>query len=298
MVMLLVMGLVVLAGGLLTLVYGIPIKDFSFGNTLIIAGAMVACTGLLLVGMGMVARELRRLSGRSPAAPVSPPASEVNWPAPPLSPAQTGPVQDSVARRGPEPALVPLPSAAATPSAPSRPLAAESGLRDRPRGRMSDTATEPAPSDGESAKPRRSLLFVSSSRRERERERQRAAEAAGGDAPPPGAYSELTPPESVPASPRREPAMPAPERGTSGPSPERRETAHPVRGASQSSGDVAPPPAEPPPEKPEVTVVKSGVVDGMAYSLFSDGSIEAEMPEGMMRFASIDELRAHLERHP
>lgn len=92
--------------------------------------------------------------------------------------------------------------------------------------------------------------------------------------------------------------MPAPERGTSGPSPERRETAHPVRGASQSSGDVAPPPAEPPPEKPEVTVVKSGVVDGMAYSLFSDGSIEAEMPEGMMRFASIDELRAHLERHP
>ena len=48
--------------------------------------------------------------------------------------------------------------------------------------------------------------------------------------------------------------------------------------------------------KPPVTVLKSGVVDGMAYSLYSDGSIEAQLPEGMMRFASIDELRAHLDQ--
>ena len=49
-------------------------------------------------------------------------------------------------------------------------------------------------------------------------------------------------------------------------------------------------------DQPAVTVLKSGVVDGMAYSLYSDGSIEAQMPEGMMRFASIDELRAHLDQ--
>jgi len=48
--------------------------------------------------------------------------------------------------------------------------------------------------------------------------------------------------------------------------------------------------------RPPVTVLKSGVVDGMAYSLYSDGSIEAQMPEGMMRFASIDELRAYLDQ--
>jgi hypothetical protein len=42
------------------------------------------------------------------------------------------------------------------------------------------------------------------------------------------------------------------------------------------------------------SIIKSGVVDGMAYSLYSDGSIEAQMPEGMMRFGSIEELRAHL----
>ena len=58
---------------------------------------------------------------------------------------------------------------------------------------------------------------------------------------------------------------------------------------------VPPTPAEEPPQAPDVTVLKSGVVDGMAYSLYSDGSIEAQMPEGMMRFASIDELREHLD---
>ncbi|TAK49719.1 MAG: hypothetical protein EPO23_00320 [Xanthobacteraceae bacterium] len=51
-------------------------------------------------------------------------------------------------------------------------------------------------------------------------------------------------------------------------------------------------PAEPAP----VTVIKSGVIDGMAYSLFSDGSIEAELADGIIRFASIEELRAHLDR--
>jgi hypothetical protein len=49
-------------------------------------------------------------------------------------------------------------------------------------------------------------------------------------------------------------------------------------------------------DQPAVTVLKSGVVDGMAYSLYSDGSIEAQMPEGLMRFASLDELAAHIER--
>jgi hypothetical protein len=57
-------------------------------------------------------------------------------------------------------------------------------------------------------------------------------------------------------------------------------------------------PPTPNEDQPPVTVLKSGVVDGMAYSLYSDGSIEAQMPEGMMRFASIDELRSHLDQRP
>ena len=70
--------------------------------------------------------------------------------------------------------------------------------------------------------------------------------------------------------------------------------------AEPSAGTAAERPAPPAPaeQAPAVTVLKSGVVDGMAYSLYSDGSIEAQMPEGMMRFASIDELRAHLDQRP
>jgi hypothetical protein len=43
-------------------------------------------------------------------------------------------------------------------------------------------------------------------------------------------------------------------------------------------------------------VLRSGIIGGMAYSLYSDGSIEAELPVGTMRFASLDELRAHVAR--
>jgi hypothetical protein len=50
--------------------------------------------------------------------------------------------------------------------------------------------------------------------------------------------------------------------------------------------------AEPQP----VSILKSGVVDGMAYTLYSDGSIEAELPSGTIRFESIQALRLHLEK--
>ena len=43
-----------------------------------------------------------------------------------------------------------------------------------------------------------------------------------------------------------------------------------------------------------VAILKSGVVDGMGYTLYVDGSIEAELPQGTLRFASINELRSHL----
>jgi hypothetical protein len=53
---------------------------------------------------------------------------------------------------------------------------------------------------------------------------------------------------------------------------------------------------EPPaPARPPVSVLKSGVVEGRAYTLYSDGSIEAQFPQGMMRFGSIAELRNHIE---
>ena len=55
-----------------------------------------------------------------------------------------------------------------------------------------------------------------------------------------------------------------------------------------------PRPATKPNGTPETTVYKSGMIDGMAYSLFMDGSIEAELPQGKVKFASIDELQKYL----
>ena len=35
----------------------------------------------------------------------------------------------------------------------------------------------------------------------------------------------------------------------------------------------------------------------MAYTLYSDGSIEAQLPQGKLRFGSITALRNHIERN-
>jgi hypothetical protein len=58
-------------------------------------------------------------------------------------------------------------------------------------------------------------------------------------------------------------------------------------------GEEEPAPAE---ERRTVAILKSGVVDGMGYTLYVDGSIEAELPQGTLHFASINELRSHLEK--
>jgi len=64
--------------------------------------------------------------------------------------------------------------------------------------------------------------------------------------------------------------------------------------------EVPPPPLRAPPRpaaapnSPATTVYRSGVIDGMAYSLFMDGSIEAELPTGRVKFATIDELQKYL----
>ncbi|WP_371345239.1 hypothetical protein [Ancylobacter sp. IITR112] len=51
---------------------------------------------------------------------------------------------------------------------------------------------------------------------------------------------------------------------------------------------------EPAPAEPSVTVLKSGTIGGMSYTLYSDGSIEADLPDGVLRFASLQALRDHV----
>jgi len=68
--------------------------------------------------------------------------------------------------------------------------------------------------------------------------------------------------------------------------------------ASAQSAPAEPAPAAGPSQtSAAVSILKSGVVEGMAYTLYSDGSIEAQLPGGTVRFASITELRSHIEQN-
>jgi hypothetical protein len=60
----LIAGIGLLLAGLLAIGFGIPVKEFSFGNTLILVGAIAACTGIIMLGVWTVVRELRNIADR------------------------------------------------------------------------------------------------------------------------------------------------------------------------------------------------------------------------------------------
>src|ERR1700731_716882 len=63
-VVMLISGIACLLAGLLAIGLGIPVKEFSFGNTLILAGAVAACTGLVVLALWVVVRELQNIARR------------------------------------------------------------------------------------------------------------------------------------------------------------------------------------------------------------------------------------------
>jgi hypothetical protein len=261
---LLIAGIVLLSAGLVAIGFGIPVKEFSFGNTLIFSGTIVACTGLMMLALWMVVRELKAIARQFGVVP----ASEVGG--------RFDRDQPEPENAGKEPAAR---------SFGSLPWKDETAPRDRER--QNAPATPEIAEAAQTSKQRRNLMFSSSPRKERERAQGRTSELSATDlrsAPPDMAAGPADPPQ-----PSFEDAWPKSERSRA-PEPPRRSGRPPRFGAG------AAPAIERNEDRPAVTVLKSGIVDGMAYSLFSDGSIEAQMPEGMMRFASIDELRSHLDQ--
>src|SRR5579863_2306170 len=75
----LVAGIACLLAGLLAIGFGIPINEFGLGNTLILSGAVTACTGLIILSLWVVVRELKNAAaglGAKPAPdPRRPPAT-------------------------------------------------------------------------------------------------------------------------------------------------------------------------------------------------------------------------------
>ena len=263
---LLIAGIGLLLAGLLTVGYGI-LLDLSLGNTLIYAGTIVACTGVMLLAVWIAIRELRKIAGQLGLATSSRAGTAL-------------PAESAGGMQAPENAGFPFghdepaPEHAdhappAMPSAPA-PWQEEAAARDRGRGDAS-----PAPDPVEAApavKPKRNLLFSSSSRKERERAEGRTEPAAPALRPPPAAApppapesNEISPPatfdDAWPQSERsRTPDVPPPRRSVRPPST----FAEP--GAAAPAPDRYPPAARNG-DQPPVTVLKSGVVDGMAYSL-------------------------------
>jgi hypothetical protein len=251
MIAMMVAGIGAVLAGLLAVLFGIPIKEFGFGNTLILIGVLGVCTGMILLALSAVVAELKviarqlmdtRVPPETRPRPILPSAPEL--PQPVESPAAAAPLsmQDDIPPRG-----APPPEVAPTEAAPP-------------------------------VRPKRNLLFSSSVRKERGPD--------AGAAEPPASFED---------------AWPKADRGRNGDVPPQRRSPRVPPSAPDASASAAPEPSPPlPPSEaqPAVTVLKSGVVDGMAYSLYSDGSIEAQMPEGLMRFASLDELTAHIDRRP
>lgn len=303
MIGMLVSGVGLILAGLLAIGYGIQYKEFSVGSTLILAGVVGACTGILMFGLWAAVRELRNIARRLGAGLAVEPAAAIVQPAIARAPGDGGFLfsrdQAVAGSAASAPAIPPSQSPAAPP------WHEEAASRDRGRGEPPSVPTPAVePVETSPTPKRRNLLFSSTSRKERERAQARGSEPLMPDllSPDLGPNPPATPPalEAVEAPPATfEDAWPKSERARSADVPPRR-TRTPSTFEASGNPPAPSPDSHPPMPREEqqapVTVLKSGVVDGMAYSLYSDGSIEAQMPEGMMRFASIDELRSHLDQ--
>lgn len=267
-------GAICFAAGFALAAYGIPVSEFSFGNTLIVAGTTIATGGLIVFALGTVVSRLQQLveaggavhmpatlphspEAQESASPLRAPEGRVSFP--PRPKAETFEVVAPAA--APEESRMPEPEIGApTLPNPDEPPASASIL---------EVEKEPKPSS-----------FV--------------AESAFDKEWPPAPPSPERRPRSGFKWPERKPVKPIVEETPVAPvepalvEPLIEETpAAPVQQAEETPESLKERPA----------VLKSGVVDGMGYTLYVDGSIEAELPQGTLRFASINELREHLEQN-
>lgn len=289
---LLILGVFVTLAGAGMVAYGIPINEFGLGNTLIMAGTTAFVGGLILIALSDAVKQLRRIAESQMARP----GNRMPRPNDLLESSTNGrqapgripfPPKPEPRVRAPMP--VPEPRLDTAPS-----IDTTEDQFDRPPA-FARNAPEPRviPERDETPLSPRGPRFAAA----REREDDDLSESLLATAfsrldvslrpapPAADAAKQNEPFDSVwPAEPRK--TSEAPAEPAQAPEPEREE---PMEAPGEKDQER---PAEP----YAVSILKSGVVDGMAYTLYSDGSIEAEMPQGTVRFASIAELRAYLEK--
>lgn len=267
---LLVIGLLAAAIGAIMVGFGIPINEFSLGNTLIIAGTTALMGGLIVIGLALALRQLSNLAAALQARP-----------SPVLRP---GAEAEPVAAAQPRPPRMPIPVPArpdAAPRAPRPPeprMNTESPMLDEHEAPLSPRPSRPAPAAADDG------IDLPNWRPPRPAPEPATRKEAPRVSPPERRGAETSYDAIWPADSR----IPVPDRfGAPGAEPS---PASPTPAAESHE------PASPSPRNEPVSVLKSGVVDGMAYTLYTDGSIEAELAQGVVRFGSIEELRNHLEK--
>ncbi len=285
--------------GVGAILLGVPNYEFGLGNTLIMSGSVAIVGALIVFGLAATVRELRRV-GRLLERPARQPRP-VDADAAARAAGRTGaparPQPMSPVRRPSEQRLGPIPAA-------DRPAADFDRLRpsDLAGGRdageppvvdeMETVPLSPA-GPGRPSPPSPPPSPTADTRFERRAE------------PPPAPSMRPQPPTrpQEPMRPTRNIFDPNWSRGAGGRSePERPPVERHAPPQAEEPPAISPseqaPAGQPAPAQPTpVSILKSGVIDGMAYTLYTDGSIEAQLPSGVMRFASIDELREHLEKH-
>jgi len=327
-ILLSLLGIVIAAVGIAAIGFGIPINEFTLGTTLIVAGVSALTGGLILIGLAAVVAELGRLGEavrtRIAVRPATHPAEALEVepatsamavpPAPVVAVAARPPQTASARARGEAQVSEARPhepySAAEPPEGHVAAPAVERLRASIPRAERS--TAEPSILAHEEEVP------LSPNGSAHVQTRPPHIEAA---APEPKVSSEDRASgaavEALKASRldflfRSRPARPSSQREnfdavwSADARPAKRAESEPSPEAEmgQAQADQAAPvqdrrpepraPAEP---QGAATILKSGVVDGMAYTLYTDGSIEAKLPDGTVRFGSIAELRAHIERN-
>jgi hypothetical protein len=295
-IVLLLLGVVTTAAGLILV--GLGFRDGTFQTDVLTPGTTAAVGGLLLIAFGLAVREMRRIE-QSLAVRSAVRTPRIDDAAAVAAFSGAGPAS-TFAETKPEPPPLPVAAQAPEPQAdeavierlrakiPSIPRIENGRLAES--GDVSHALREAAGLD-ESVAEAKSVVAV--------------ARAANGAA---------SPMRSMPRMDLNKPRVgAAPDKAkvsvfnTFWPAAPRRvkdaAQAQPAASLSQDprlTAEHAPPVAAPAGTQAAapVSVLKSGVVEGMAYTLYSDGSIEAQLPQGTLRFGSISALRNHIENTP
>jgi hypothetical protein len=302
----LIVGTAIVAAGIALVGSGVSIQDHTFDPAVITPGAVAVVGGLILVGLAFVLQQLRNIEKAMAWRPV---VSSVRSEVSEVTVGTAGePSADHAIPVPPTVAAEPAADSEQSPAAPAlaRPAAQEAErLREKfpsllrldngPAVEESEVSVLPKPpvrSDEEVAEAKNvvSVRQVNGAAVGRSAPRLDAAMRPSGRSDRVKNFDSFWPKRKRPGQVASavvavQTAMPEPSAGP----------VLPIESAPSAEPEsvvVAAAPEAPTP----VSILKSGVVDGMAYTLYSDGSIEAQLPQGTLRFGSITELRNHIEQ--